>query len=126
MNPSAIVHLIAGTLLVAASIPLMARKVKMNPWYGVRLPAAFASEEAWYAINAQGGRLVAKWGVLVAAVGVAGLLVRRNHWHAYTLTAAAITLVSGGVVVVRIMAAARRHANAAGRDAGKPPMPPPA
>jgi hypothetical protein len=45
-----------GVAMMATSVPLMLRRVPMNRWYGVRTRKAYASEEAWYEINAFGGR----------------------------------------------------------------------
>ena len=44
-----------GALLAVVSIPLIFKLVPMNPFYGVRIPKAFASESNWYAINRVGG-----------------------------------------------------------------------
>jgi hypothetical protein len=37
----------------------------MNGAYGIRIPAAFESEQRWYDINAYGGRKLAGWSWLV-------------------------------------------------------------
>ena len=42
----------------------------MNPWYGVRIPKAFESEENWYKINAYGGKRMIVWVTLPAVVGI--------------------------------------------------------
>jgi hypothetical protein len=59
-----------AVLFIALSIPLMKRKVKMNPWYGVRIPKSFESEENWYRINAYGGKRLIVWSSLPALVGI--------------------------------------------------------
>ena len=45
-----------GLILIAVCLPLVKKKVKMNRWYGIRVPKAFRSEEDWYKINEYGGR----------------------------------------------------------------------
>ena len=73
MNPNVILGLsnigVAG-LLIAISIPLIRRRVKMNHFYGVRIPKAFESEENWYKINEYGGRQLVLWSCVLALSGV--------------------------------------------------------
>jgi hypothetical protein len=57
-----------GVVMMATSVPLMLRRVPMNRWYGVRTRKAYASEEAWYEINAFGGRAFFLFGLLLVAV----------------------------------------------------------
>lgn len=64
-----------GLLLIAVSIPLILQRIKMNAWYGVRIPKAFESESNWYAINRVGGRWMAGAGLVLTAIG-AFVLVR--------------------------------------------------
>ncbi len=103
MNPIVIVHLAAAVAVVLASVPLIRRRVKMNPWYGVRIPAAFESEERWFEINAYGGRLLLRWGLVIAATAIVGAFLGREHWVVYDRTALAIICVGLAVVIVKIM-----------------------
>lgn len=80
MTGSALTHLLAGGVLVAASLPLIRRRVKPNGFYGIRVPAAFASEENWYAINAYGGRLMLRFAALLVVVGAVGLVLPVRLW----------------------------------------------
>src|SRR5512141_3345449 len=63
-----------GLFFVAIAIPLIQGRVKPNDWYGIRIPAAFASEEAWYRINRHGGKSVLGMGVAVAVLGALALV----------------------------------------------------
>ena len=73
MSPNVMLGLsnigVAG-LLIAISIPLIQRRVKMNNFYGVRIPKAFESEENWYKINEYGGRQLVLWSCVLALFGV--------------------------------------------------------
>ena len=80
------------------SWPLIKRKIGPNRWYGIRIRAAFESEARWYEINAYGGRLFRRWGLVVALVGVAGLALPPSLWPAYAVGSAGVML--GGLVVV--------------------------
>ena len=112
MNPIALTHLIAGLAAVAVSLPLIKRKIRMNPWYGIRIPAAFASDERWFEINEYGGRLLLRWGVLIAAVAVPGCFLSKTWWPLYGLASTAIIALSLGLVLRLIF----RHARATGKS----------
>jgi uncharacterized membrane protein len=57
--------------LVILGVPLMLRRVRPNPLYGLRLPATFADEWVWYEANARTGRDLLLHGMLLFAVAVA-------------------------------------------------------
>lgn len=95
MNPVVIVLALAALVTVVAARPLIRRKVKMNGWYGVRIPAAFASEKAWYDINAYGGRLLRRWGWSIAFIAIAGGLLEERFWELYNW--AAVVVIIGGL-----------------------------
>jgi uncharacterized membrane protein len=107
MNPVVIVHLFAACLVMVVSAPLIRRQVKMNRWYGIRIPAAFASDEQWSAINHHGGRLFFGWGVLLAVGAIAGAFVPRAHWIAYNWSM--LVIIMGSLAAV--MALIYRHAS---------------
>ena len=60
-----------GLLLVALGWPLARRRIRPNRWYGLRLPATFASERIWYEANAVAGRDMMLLGSVVGIVGLA-------------------------------------------------------
>ena len=107
MNPVVIVHLLAALVAIAVALPLIAGKVKMNAWYGVRIPAAFESEARWFEINRHGGRLLLLWGCAIAATAVVGLFLDRSAWIAYDFASLAIIAFGLVVVLVRIYRHAR-------------------
>ncbi len=71
----ALMDLQFGLLLFVMSLPLMLRKAPMNGLFGIRIPAAFESEQRWYDVNAYGGRQVAIWSWLLIITGVIGFFV---------------------------------------------------
>jgi hypothetical protein len=79
----ACVTTLLGVFIVGFSLPLAYRKVPMNGIYGVRIPAAFRSEQNWYDINAYGGRLLAKWSVVVIICGIVGFVLPRSMFPVY-------------------------------------------
>jgi hypothetical protein len=63
-------NICTGLMLMAVCAPLAKRKVKMNRWYGMRLPKAFTSDENWYKINEYGGKLFMGWSIPIVLGGV--------------------------------------------------------
>ena len=113
MNPVVIVHFVAALLAIAAAVPLMRGAVKMNAWYGVRIPAAFESEESWFDLNRYGGRLLFLWGLCIVATALVGTQLRKNAWVAYDW--AALVIVMSGLALV--IALIFRHAGKKKRGA---------
>jgi hypothetical protein len=70
-----IMYIFLGGVMAALSLPLINRQVKMNPLYGVRIAKAFTSEEAWYAINEYGGRLLLSSSYFWFGGGIIALLL---------------------------------------------------
>ncbi len=95
-------HLVAAIIAAMLAIPLIQRKVKMNHWYGFRLPAAFDSEAAWFDINHYGGRLLLAWAAIVAVSATVGLALEKQHLPAYCWTSAGV--MAGGLAVMAYMA----------------------
>jgi hypothetical protein len=108
MNPIAILHVIVGLLVIAVSVPLVRKKVKMNPWYGIKIPEAFKSEERWYEINQYGGRLMLWWGLSIVLVAGFGLVLQERYWITYNFSALGIIVAGLGVVVALILRYAAR------------------
>ena len=73
MTRTPLVLVFLGVVMVAVSVPLIARMVPMNRFYGVRTRKAYASEENWYELNAYGGRLFLGYGAFLGVVGAVGL-----------------------------------------------------
>ena len=82
-----------ATLIAATAVPLVRRKVKMNMLYGVRFARSYESDELWYRINEYGGRRLIQWSGVVAACGVAALLVSDRLWASVLMFAPFLYLV---------------------------------
>ncbi len=67
----ATVLMLLGTVTALLSLPLLLRRVPPNRYYGIRLAAAFRSEQHWYEINAFGARRFILFGIVVASMGLA-------------------------------------------------------
>jgi uncharacterized membrane protein len=95
MNPVTFVHYSAAVIAIILAVPLM--------WYGVRIPASFASEEEWLRINEYGGRQLLLWGILIAGVASVGLFIRPEHWVTYNWVSLAIVLASLALATARVL-----------------------
>jgi SdpI/YfhL protein family len=74
MNPMIVpipyVHVGVGVACAIFSLPLILKKVPMNPAYGIRMRKAFVSPNNWYALNAFGGKLFFGVGLLLILFGL--------------------------------------------------------
>jgi uncharacterized membrane protein len=98
---------------VAVGLPLAARRIGPNRWYGLRVPAAFAHEQVWYEANAATGRDLVVVGCVLLVVALA---LRRFHVPRVTYSA-----VCGGVLAIGSIVATARGWRLANRlAAGRP------
>ncbi|MEX2579780.1 MAG: SdpI family protein [Verrucomicrobiales bacterium] len=63
-------NIIVGLVCIGLSVPLLRGRVKMNRWYGVRIPKAFSSEDNWYRINQYGSKALIYWCIPIILLGV--------------------------------------------------------
>lgn len=68
-------NIFVGLLITILCIPLVKRKIKMNGWYGMRIPKSFKSEENWYKINEYGGKLFIYWSIPILLIGIISLFL---------------------------------------------------
>jgi SdpI/YhfL family protein len=109
MKIVALVILLGGLAVLAIFLPLALRKVAMNRLWGVRVRAAFESDERWYDINAYGGRLVSWGSLLIIGTGIAGFFLPVDALEPYVWSAAVISALSVLVPVVQTCWWIRRH-----------------
>jgi len=96
---------------VAVGLPLAARRIGRNRWYGLRVPAAFASEQVWYEANAAMGRDLVVVGCVLLA-----LALPRFHVSRVTYSA-----VCGAVLAIGSLVATTRGWRLANRLAASRP-----
>src|SRR3954468_20239219 len=102
---------IGGLVTFGVCLPLIYRKVRMNRWYGIRIPQAFVSDARWYEINEYGGRLLARWSWPITFVGIFGFLVPTNLFLNYLVVAVGILMASVFAPLIQTIrwARATRH-----------------
>src|SRR3954452_8430049 len=103
MNAIAIATLFSGIIIFLLCLPLIRRQVPMNGVYGVRIRAAFESEQRWYDINAYGGRLLARWSWVLVVTGVGGFFVPQKYESIYPLVSVAVSLLAILIPLTQIL-----------------------
>jgi hypothetical protein len=58
-----------GLLIAILAVPLLLGWIPRNRFYGIRVPAAFASEENWYAINVFGAKRLLLFAAAISLLG---------------------------------------------------------
>ena len=97
-------------LIIALCIPLVRGRVKPNSLYGIRLPQAFKSEDAWHAINRFGGKCFIAWCLPMFLIGVACFFIPLQHNKALTIALAFVPLICVIAPGIQAWLFARRYA----------------
>jgi uncharacterized membrane protein len=101
---TAITLTIVGIVIIAVCIPLYLGKIKMNGFYGIRIPKAYESEENWFKVNKYGAGLLMIWGTFVIIAGIVCLALDPQS----VLTAAKIIFLSIIIPLVQIFRYGKR------------------
>jgi hypothetical protein len=97
-------NIACALLIIGISIPLVKRKIKMNSWYGVRIPKSFESEENWYKINVYGGKELIIWSIPIILSGIICFFIPINDQHKEILS---LALVAGPIILCLVIAVIR-------------------
>ena len=62
-------------IVFALCIPLYRQRIPRNGWYGFRIPTSMESDEAWYAVNRYGARVMMQWCAPLGILGLIGLFI---------------------------------------------------
>ena len=77
-----------GLLLALLSLPLIARKIKPNPYYGFRVSATLENSEIWYTVN----QYFAKRQLVAALIEIASA-TGLYYWPGITVDAYALSVL---------------------------------
>lgn len=101
MQISIIIIFFTGILFSALAIPLIRRKIKMNYWYGIRIPQTMVNENIWYKVNEIMGKYIFAWGILISSLS---LYFITNPTDPYYLMAYVLLglLIIGAILLVVI------------------------
>ena len=97
-----------GVIIFVMSLPLILRKVPMNQVFGIRIRAAFESEQRWYDINAYGGRQLATWSLLLIAAGVTGFFISPAHFDLFAYGSLVVAILAITMPLLMILRWSRR------------------
>ena len=70
MQISLIIFFITGIIFSGLAIPLIRRKIKINSWYGIKLPQTMENENVWYEVNAIMGRFLFTFGLFISIISI--------------------------------------------------------
>ncbi|HEY3411943.1 MAG TPA: SdpI family protein [Armatimonadota bacterium] len=91
-----------GGLFAMLGIPMAARRVPPNAWYGLRVQKTLkpGNERIWYEANAYCGRLMIWAGAITAICAVALRFVKGLSLDAYSLDCTAVMLAGLAMMII--------------------------
>lgn len=105
--PSLVTEL--GLILFIAALPLWLRMVPMNSLWGLRLSYTLSSEQRWYDANAQFGKSLLGWSIVITLAGLVGFHQLPRHQDVYPWAVLFCTLSGLACVCVSIWWWLRHH-----------------
>lgn len=90
-----------GLVLAVLSVPMIARKIKPNPWYGFRVKQTLENPEVWYKVNAYTGKYLLGVGIGITAASLGLSLIPEISIDAYSLICLAIFSVLFGAAIIK-------------------------
>ncbi len=99
MITSFITFFATGLIFILLSIPLIKRKIKINNWYGIRLPQTMENEAVWYEVNEKAGRYMFLFGCLLSSVTVL-LYFFPFIDEVYTIFILLTLLIAGSILLI--------------------------
>ena len=97
-----LIYIFVGVLSIAMSIPLIKRKVKINNWYGVRLPQTMKNEEIWYEVNEKSGKHLFAFGAIIIFFSI--VLYIGNFFSSIVSFVIMTVLIYIGIIVIVVKA----------------------
>lgn len=94
-------YLLGGLLLAGLSVPLMAGKIKPNPFYGFRVSQTLAQPELWYSINAFFAKRSFAVGVVQSLAAIAFYFIPNLSVDAYALACLGMFVITFGIAMLQ-------------------------
>ncbi len=92
-------YLIGGIVLALISLPLIAEKIKPNPFYGFRIPATMDNPNLWYAVNKFFGKRLLAVAIADIAASVGFYFWPNISVDVYALSALGVFVIAFGVAM---------------------------
>ncbi len=101
MPISLIIFFFTGIFLSGLAIPLIRKKVKIDSWYGIKVPDATINEKIWYKVNAIMGRYLFVFGIVISVISLNFTINPLNYEYkmVYTLTG---ILILGTMLFIKL------------------------
>ena len=94
-------YALTGLVLMGISIPMIQRKVRPNPWYGLRTPKTLSSPNIWYPANEYCGVMLMLAGGVMAVASLVLLFVPFLSRDSYAFAQLAVVMISLIFAVVK-------------------------
>ena len=92
-----LVNIGIAVLIALVSIPLIFRRVPMNPFYGIRFPESYKSDKSWYSINEFGGKALFVASLPILISGLWGYFASPRN---YLITGTTVMVISIAVACI--------------------------
>lgn len=94
-------YLTGSVLLAIISLPLIARKIKPNPFYGFRIQQTLDDPEIWYKTNQYFAKRLFAVGILEALVSVGFYFIPNITVDAYALLCLGVFVVAFTIATIQ-------------------------
>jgi UDP-N-acetylmuramyl pentapeptide phosphotransferase/UDP-N-acetylglucosamine-1-phosphate transferase len=108
MQISLITFFVTGLIFSGLAIPLIKRKIKMNSWYGIRIPQTTQSENIWYEVNEIMGKYIFSWGIFISILSLYFILNPTDPDYLMVYILLGILIVGAVLLVVTSYKVANR------------------
>ncbi len=97
-----LIYFLVGIIFILISLPLIKRKIKINHWYGLRLPKTMKDERVWYEVNERSGRHFFIFGIIISLLSV--IFYLGNFFTQITTTVVFTIIILVGIIVIIVLA----------------------
>ena len=94
-------YILSSLLLVIFSLPLIARKIKPNPFYGFRIQQTLDDPEVWYETNQYFAKRLCAVGILEALAAVGFYFIPNITVDAYALLCLGVFILTFTIAMVQ-------------------------
>lgn len=100
MQINIIIFFLTGILFAALALPLIKRKVKINSWYGIRIPQTMENEKVWFKVNSIMGKYLFVLGIFISGLSLYFVLNPTDPGYLMVYILLGVTIVGTIMLVV--------------------------
>lgn len=100
MQINIVIFFLTGILFAALALPLIKQKIKINSWYGIRIPQTMENVNVWYKVNKIMGKYIFSWGILISVLSLYFILKPTNPNYLMVYILLGITIIGAILLVV--------------------------